>query len=122
MSKRRIVMFCIVSIFIFCMISLGLNHLKENQKKMISGGEDTHWYHSTGKIEDIDLQNRIITVNISDEESSEEKTIKLDCRNENVRMETANVKIGNEITFSYFRHNFMDSEVLVEAIELPYIG
>lgn len=105
--QRIIVAFICIVVCLIIYFSLGDNAVRDNT----SGGISTHWYHSEGKIKEIDLKNKIlIVINKRDD-------WKLNCMKESISLE--NLNIGDKITYYYFEDNCIkkSKQIIVEEIQ-----
>lgn len=107
--KRRIttLVLCVALLCLTIYFPLSDNAVRDNT----SGGSSTHWYHSEGKIKEIDLKNKILII------TNKRDDWKLNCMKESISLEKLN--IGDTITYYYFEDNCIkkSKQIIVEEIQ-----
>ncbi|MDD3278502.1 MAG: hypothetical protein PHG16_06420 [Lachnospiraceae bacterium] len=116
MNKKRKIY--IISIIVICILFVGMYFFcngKKPKKDLMVGGDDDHWFHSTGSVTEIDISNKYLTVEVEQpDDIIDQQSVKLDCKKFTTHMDQ--FIIGQKVTFYYFKSGINGSNVLIEDI------
>lgn len=88
--------------------------IKEAGENMISGSDDSHWYHIEVTVKEVDLAKKALVVSVPENDFFDSEEIQVDCSKKSV--DIGGIMEGDHITIYFFKSSISGNAVKAEDI------
>lgn len=95
-------------------VSAKTEQTKKAGENMISGSDDSHWYHIEVTVKEVDLAKKTLMASVPENDFFDSEKVQVDCSKNSV--DITGIQEGDHITIYFFKSSISGNAVKAEDI------